>query len=147
MLAVPGGLYRARLKLSGPLGTDPSWLVGGIRATWGGMEVVNMRRTGRDQVAVTLRASRRTNLDVGDTIDPITQGISVPGLETPSARVDQVEPVSLPTTRSTDPTTLGPELSDEAPTPWSVLDVGKLVLSAALITTTVLLVQRGKGSA
>lgn len=145
MLAVPGGLYKVRLNLSGPVGTDPSWLVGAIRATWGGMEVVNMRRSRKDQVVVTVRPSRRANLNVGDSVHPITQGISVPGLELPSATVEQVEPSSLPAPRSGlpfDPT--APTLSDEGDAGWGLVDLGKLGLSAVLIGTTVWLSRRIK---
>lgn len=141
MLAVPGGRYKVRFRLSGPMGADPSWLVGAVRATWGGMDVVDVRRTGRQTVVATVRASRRAHLNVGDVVEPVTQGISVPGLRVPGAEVDQVQPVALPAAREL-PLELEPGLSDEAPTGWGVADAFKLAASVGLIGVTVWLSRR-----
>lgn len=109
------------------------------------MDVVNLKRSARDRATVTVRASRRAALNVGDTIEPITQGISVPGLETPSAEVDQVEPVALPALRQADLSS-EPTLSDESPPGWGPVDAIKVGLSMMLIGSTVWLSTRIHGS-
>lgn len=140
MLAVPGGRYRLRLVLSQAVGNDLSWLVAAIRAQYGGTEVESAARQRGGRAAIIVRTSRRTTIDPGDIItSPVTEGLTTTGLEMPEATVEQIEPISLPTTLMTRE---GDLLAEPAPTPWTGVDAAKLALSAVLIGGTAWLISR-----
>lgn len=123
MEAVPGGTYRVRVRLSNVESLHPSWLVGALAATYPNADVMGLRQIGKSLAEVDLRWRRRAGLiESGDSLTPVVEGMMVPGLPMPSARVESAQPLSVPE--------LAPIAERWSPT---LVEMAKLGVSALLI--------------
>lgn len=139
MRAVAGGRYQLELELVGATGTNLSWLVAAVRATYEGAHVESVRRV-RGGAEAVIRTDRTAIVTPGDLISPVVEGITAPGMGVPEAVVTEVTPLTLPSTAVTNRA-----LSYDATGPpegWSSVDAAKLGIAALLIGATVLLSRR-----
>lgn len=155
MIAVAGGRYRVVLETSGAFrGQSLAWLPSAMASRFPGAEVESVKRVG-ERLVVTLRMTERARpaeLQAGQEVTPLTEGLSLPGVPVPQATIKAVMPVTLPavttTTRSLTPRSLSTDSAAPAApsgSGWGAADGLKLAVSAALIGSTFVLLRKGRG--
>jgi len=99
MLAAPGNSYRLSLVLGEAGRLHPAWLVGAVRATYPRAEVASVKKTSATAAEAVLRwRAAPGQIQVGDVLQPVAEGLQVPGLTLPSATVSAVEALDTPAT-------------------------------------------------
>jgi hypothetical protein len=90
MRVEPGKSYRVRVRLGDAHRLHPAWLVGAVRATYPKAEVASVQPMKEHAEAIVRWRAAAGDIHVGDVLQPVAEGLQVPGLSLPSATVEEV---------------------------------------------------------
>lgn len=102
MITSPGGRYRVELTLSRAERLGPHWLVGAFAVTYPGADVVKIPSYNGLTATVDIRWRGGTGeINAGDQVSIMTEGMQLPGQAIPAGKVTKVEQIGeLPTPTS-----------------------------------------------